>query len=110
MSFQQLSFHQTQAVSRLMLDYLDEAAQLKPYVRAFPSLSALKVQAELKAKEYQHRAVLQNFLASYYAKNMKGDQAIFESSLNSINLLKDCLLYTSPSPRDRQKSRMPSSA
>ena len=26
------------------------------------------------------------------------------------NLGKDCLLYTSPSPRDRQKSRMPSSA
>ena len=25
-------------------------------------------------------------------------------------LFKDCLLYTSPSPRDRQKSRMPSSA
>ena len=25
-------------------------------------------------------------------------------------LLDDCLLYTSPSPRDRQKSRMPSSA
>ena len=27
-----------------------------------------------------------------------------------LALLKDCLLYTSPSPRDRQKSRMPSSA
>ena len=26
------------------------------------------------------------------------------------NLDKACLLYTSPSPRDRQKSRMPSSA
>ena len=25
-------------------------------------------------------------------------------------LFSDCLLYTSPSPRDRQKSRMPSSA
>ena len=25
-------------------------------------------------------------------------------------LSEDCLLYTSPSPRDRQKSRMPSSA
>ena len=25
-------------------------------------------------------------------------------------MAKDCLLYTSPSPRDRQKSRMPSSA
>ena len=29
---------------------------------------------------------------------------------NSSELNKDCLLYTSPSPRDRQKSRMPSSA
>ena len=27
-----------------------------------------------------------------------------------LGKLKDCLLYTSPSPRDRQKSRMPSSA
>ena len=26
------------------------------------------------------------------------------------NILAACLLYTSPSPRDRQKSRMPSSA
>ena len=28
----------------------------------------------------------------------------------SIDRLRNCLLYTSPSPRDRQKSRMPSSA
>ena len=28
----------------------------------------------------------------------------------SLFLLFTCLLYTSPSPRDRQKSRMPSSA
>ena len=27
-----------------------------------------------------------------------------------VDHIKDCLLYTSPSPRDRQKSRMPSSA
>ena len=26
------------------------------------------------------------------------------------NVVNSCLLYTSPSPRDRQKSRMPSSA
>ena len=30
--------------------------------------------------------------------------------LNAIGLANPCLLYTSPSPRDRQKSRMPSSA
>ena len=33
-----------------------------------------------------------------------------EHELTSIAVLCDCLLYTSPSPRDRQKSRMPSSA
>ena len=32
------------------------------------------------------------------------------SATYNFNALKDCLLYTSPSPRDRQKSRMPSSA
>ena len=31
-------------------------------------------------------------------------------SMHIIALYVDCLLYTSPSPRDRQKSRMPSSA
>ena len=31
-------------------------------------------------------------------------------AVDLLNPLKVCLLYTSPSPRDRQKSRMPSSA
>ena len=31
-------------------------------------------------------------------------------SVSDIKMFNDCLLYTSPSPRDRQKSRMPSSA
>ena len=30
--------------------------------------------------------------------------------LDSLSNVESCLLYTSPSPRDRQKSRMPSSA
>ena len=33
-----------------------------------------------------------------------------ELTNNLINQLKPCLLYTSPSPRDRTRSRMPSSA
>ena len=36
----------------------------------------------------------------------RGEKLNIRGSLPS----KDCLLYTSPSPRDRQKSRMPSSA
>ena len=47
-----------------------------------------------------------------------GDQLVMEAQTNSgtndVTKIKvtnsGCLLYTSPSPRDRQKSRMPSSA
>ena len=33
-----------------------------------------------------------------------------DEQVDKMDMKKDCLLYTSPSPRDRQKSRMPSSA
>ena len=36
--------------------------------------------------------------------------AMAQKSSKMIDLSKDCLLYTSPSPRDRTRSRMPSSA
>ena len=36
--------------------------------------------------------------------------ATMASALLRTGRIKGCLLYTSPSPRDRQKSRMPSSA
>src|SRR5674476_1623529 len=35
---------------------------------------------------------------------------VFEGQIELPQLYRTCLLYTSPSPRDRQKSRMPSSA
>ena len=38
------------------------------------------------------------------------DQAIAVDQAERDALSRSCLLYTSPSPRDRQKSRMPSSA
>ena len=37
-------------------------------------------------------------------------EAVVERIDIKHNLYENCLLYTSPSPRDRQKSRMPSSA
>ena len=37
-------------------------------------------------------------------------RVLFESLSEIIDTYQPCLLYTSPSPRDRQKSRMPSSA
>ena len=40
----------------------------------------------------------------------KAGRGVARPALEVLELLMDCLLYTSPSPRDRQKSRMPSSA
>ena len=41
----------------------------------------------------------------------RGVESLLKAELNShLGYPKGCLLYTSPSPRDRQKSRMPSSA
>ena len=43
-----------------------------------------------------------------YTIRMK--DGLIERVDNTMNQNRNCLLYTSPSPRDRQKSRMPSSA
>ena len=40
-------------------------------------------------------------------QNFRGD---FQNAVAQLEKQYGCLLYTSPSPRDRQKSRMPSSA
>ena len=37
-------------------------------------------------------------------------QRLFDNAFIPFDPANTCLLYTSPSPRDRQKSRMPSSA
>ena len=46
---------------------------------------------------------------SYGGGTKNGPKEIIKAS-HQVELYDDCLLYTSPSPRDRQKSRMPYSA
>ena len=52
-----------------------------------------------------------DFIAGFavYSKKMANNLPFLESFLPEA-LRRDCLLYTSPSPRDRTRSRMPSSA
>ena len=60
--------------------------------------------------------IIANNLANVNTTGFKSDRANFETLLYQIirpageQTSDDCLLYTSPSPRDRQKSRMPSCA
>ena len=53
-------------------------------------------------------SLCQNSQIDYILVSKASDVANFYVSDPDINY--SCLLYTSPSPRDRQKSRMPSSA
>ena len=48
----------------------------------------------------------------FHGVQIKDASGAVPAELNKVTLVtgKRCLLYTSPSPRDRQKSRMPSSA
>ena len=48
---------------------------------------------------------------AWYRKNFGVNVKIFEEAAEAPLMTKyTCLLYTSPSPRDRTRSRMPSSA
>ena len=93
-----------------------------------PGLAAGGVQSQSQHGAISHPGVSGSelaFLAAVPAQLKAGVQAMAErlrpSSSAAVleplcqaavldNQLSPCLLYTSPSPRDRQKSRMPSSA
>ena len=62
--------------------------------------TADKLRGTVESSEYKHVVLSLIFL------KFVSDR--FEARRQEI--MDDCLLYTSPSPRDRQKSRMPSSA
>ena len=44
-----------------------------------------------------------------FPKSAVGDRSVFDGAV-SVEVYDTCLLYTSPSPRDKRQSRMPSSA
>ena len=80
-----------------------------------------KIDANLLRKKLRNQArSLDDFIFNYRNELIKngnsntlfGAYVYFESIEDDLSELSDriCLLYTSPSPRDRQKSRMPSSA
>ena len=85
------------------------------FIFAFSSIS-LAVLAPLGAMAQTATAEPQGAAAQGGAKDQakakpeKSAKAGKAAKANKATDAKPCLLYTSPSPRDRQKSRMPSSA
>ena len=61
--------------------------------------------------EYTLQVVQKDEVIHEQSINVEGDIDNLEVKIGSSSAVSEvCLLYTSPSPRDRQKSRMPSSA
>ena len=72
------------------------------------SVRNLQYMAALVAS--RHNKIIKEFYSRLRNSGKKGKVAIVACTRKLVVILNACLLYTSPSPRDRQKSRMPSSA
>ena len=75
-------------------------------ILAATALGAFWRVRHMQATDEHARNVLLPAIEETLAKAQHSDARLFDMALEAEN----CLLYTSPSPRDRQKSRMPSSA
>ena len=69
-----------------------------------PILPKVAEENPVMGRELSYYTVVYGFLAPF------GDMTFWNILASCVVLPYSCLLYTSPSPRDRQKSRMPSSA
>ena len=70
---------------------------------------AIEKETMVVTTEWLTQKIAENLRESY--QHLEGDmQVALARTKPNIELPKGCLLYTSPNPRDRQKSRMPSSA
>ena len=86
------------------------APDYRPAQKPLPELGRVGVEMDrqrpMSLREALSMALANNKDIEVARENVK----IAEFDLKGARGAYDCLLYTSPSPRDRQKSRMPSSA
>ena len=87
----------------------------KPGIGAIHALWTLDGLGKLDADTHRNallstNPVLRRNAVRALPLDASGVDIIFQSGVINDPDLTTCLLYTSPSPRDRQKSRMPSSA
>ena len=108
--------HKAQTIFQNNAKYEAELIHLREEVSETRA-SMLKLDAEKKYLVCQlQSALLENHKLRVNPKQQqeKSDDKVCQDIqiklANEMATIQSCLLYTSPSPRDRQKSRMPSSA
>ena len=84
---------------RTILCAMDERYDIRGYVLAEMVRTCLK-----------HRACLSAEQREYFMRYAQPAAITYLENLTADLLFGPCLLYTSPSPRDKRQSRMPSSA
>ena len=84
----------------------DIVLDIESYPYFIPWCSAMKVHSKSEKEIYADMVVWYK----YFMPQTFGSHVTFDKKKLSISTTYICLLYTSPSPRDRNVSRMPSSA
>ena len=82
-------------------------------VLTFPDPRLRKVAVPVTKFDKSLEIITSNMLETMYAEDgigLAATQVDIHERIIVMDLSEDCLLYTSPSPRDAHESRMPSSA
>ena len=98
--------------SQKIMDMVPYFFQTRNYDEAIEALSYVIEQEPNFSEAYNKRATFY-FMMGHFENSMKDIEstlALEPRHFGALDGMSSCLLYTSPSPRDRQKSRMPSSA
>ena len=95
---------------RSEIDELDQKIQLLISERADLAAEVALVKQESNAQTVFYRPEREAEVLSKVIERNKSLLKDKDIALIFREIMSACLLYTSPSPRDRQKSRMPSSA
>ena len=89
--------------------FMDE--RLVPHIYAQTDLDAYYVQGYIHAKFRLWQMEFQTYVAAGRLSEIAGPERLnIDLFFRRLGMVYGCLLYTSPSPRDRTRSRMPSSA
>ena len=89
MKVAEISYQETNKFSKLVLDYLNEDEQLKPFINHFPNLENFEKQITEKHNHLVNRDILVEVI-----KQQNASFSLSEKSKNNIDLLADKRTFT----------------